>query len=223
MVEATTHRPPGQAIAGFILWLERRKFTIELVLFLTAWYVFQLSVADAFGIEVAKKWFYFTPDLGIGWVTAPFSHDMRDAGHLIGNLFSLLLAGFLVEPHLKTRQYLLVFSGILAFSTLIPVVGLILLVNGEWLVAGASGGIYGLWVFASICRFDVVKKWRAWINVDEWDDLRYWFECAIVLFGFTLPIIVPIVDLYSGGSANSVSHISGMVFGGVLGLELRSK
>lgn len=223
MAEVITDSSLSQVIAGIISGLERRKFTIALALFLTAWYFVQLFIAHKIGFEAAQKWFYFTPDLGMGWIAAPFSHDMQDAGHLLGNLASLLLAGFLIEPYLKTRQYVTIFLMTLAFSITIPVIGLILFVDGEWLVAGASGGVYGLWVFASIYRFDVVLKWRVWISVNEWGDLSYWFECVIVLFGLALPIVVPFVDLYSGGSANSISHISGMLLGGVLGLKLKKE
>ncbi|WP_139835107.1 rhomboid family intramembrane serine protease [Halorubrum ezzemoulense] len=222
IAEAIADRSLSRVTVEIISWLERREYTIGLALFLTAWYLFQLFIVDMIGVEAAQKWFYFTPDLGTGWIAAPFSHNVQDIDHLLGNLTSLFLAGSLIEPHLKTRQYITVILISMAFSIIIPVIGLILLVDEEWLVAGASGGVYGLWVFASIYRFDVVQKWRVWISVDEWEDLRYWFECVIVLFGFTLPVVVPFVDLYSGGSANSISHISGMALGGVLGLKLKN-
>lgn len=223
MAEEATDRSLGQVTAGVILWLCRRRFTIGLAIFFTAWYGFQLFVADMIGIEAAEKWFYFTPSLGTGWIVAPFSHNMMDVGHLTRNVSTLLLAGLFIETYLKGHQYLAVFFGILGFSVLIPVVGLVLFVDGDWLVAGASGGVYGLWVFGAIYRVEVVQTWRTWIDVDDWSDLRYWIECVIVLFGFTLLILVPIFDVYSGGSANTISHISGMVFGGVLGSVLRTK
>ena len=210
----------GQITKTVKLWLRRRRCTIGLALFLSAWYGFQLFVASRVGVEVAKRWFYFTPNFGMGWITAPISHNMQDVGHLIRNISNLLLAGSFIEPHLKKYQYLSAFLGILTFSIFVSVIGAVLLVDEPWLVAGASGGVYGLWVLAAVYRFEVLRNWKRWISVDEWGDLRYWFECVMVFFGLALLIVVPVVDIYMGSSANTIAHISGMLFGAGLGFGL---
>lgn len=201
----------------------RRGTTGAIILFLAGWYGFQLIVADRIGVEDARKWFYFTPQIGTGWIFAPISHDMTDPGHLIRNTTNLLLAGSFIEPHLEEQDYLKSFFVISAFSILVPVIGSAIFVDGYWLVAGASGGVYGLWVFAASYRFEVVRNWREWSDMDEWSDLRYWIECLMILSGLALLIAVPLIDVLTGGTENAISHVSGMLFGLVLALEIRTE
>lgn len=204
-----------------VSWMRRRRVTGGIVLFLAGWYGVQLWIAGEIGVEDAEKWFYFTDEPWTGWVFAPISHDMERIGHLRRNVTNLILAGSFIEPHLETREYLKLFFGLSVFSILIPAVGSAMLVAGDWLVAGASGGIYGIWVFAAVYRFDVVRTWREWFDMDDWSDMRCLFECLMVLFGLALLVVVPVLDVTSGNGSNAVSHVAGMVFGAILGSSWR--
>lgn len=209
-------------ISGTIVWASKRSLTGGIVLFLIAWYGLQQLVAGWIGVATAERWFYFTPDIGTGWIVAPLSHDMENIGHLTGNLSNFLVAGSFAEPHLSRKEYLGVFSGLLAFSILAPVIASFVVLEGDWLVAGTSGGIYGLWAFMAVYRFDVLRDERPWAVFETWNDVRIMAERILVIVGFTLLPLVALNDIILTDSAeNFVSHFAGISSGLFVGYRMR--
>lgn len=200
------------------IWLGRRVYTGLLVGVFAVWYAFQRIVAAEIGVVAAAPWFYFTPEPATGWLFAPLSHNMADIGHLLRNLTNLVLVGAFTEPHFDTRRYLKLLAVITGISIIIPVIGSAVLIDGFWLVAGPSGGIYGIWAFTSVFRVDVIRLYRDWMNFESVDDWRMFAEAVMAVFGLLLIVIVPVNDLlFSTGRQNVIAHLAGILSGLVLG------
>lgn len=206
---------------GFVKdWVQRRRFTGLLILSLFGWYLLQRISAAMFGVSMVEPWFYFTPKPATGWFLAPISHNMLDISHLRSNLWTLLVAGAFAEPHLTKRKYLKVFLGISTLSIIIPAIANFALLSGNWLVAGPSGGIYGLWAFMAVYRISVIEPYWDADGFNNWDDLRLFGEAVFVLIGLALIVVVPVVDLFfSSNSANAITHLIGLLSGYVLGIR----
>jgi membrane associated rhomboid family serine protease len=194
-------------------WVKRRLYTIGLVVMLVLWYGVQLLVASQVGVESAVKWFYFTSKPGTGWLFSPISHNMDDPTHLLGNAVVLFIGGSVIEPHLSPRNYLSVFFTLSVVSTIVPAVGAIIFVDPPWLVAGASGGAYGLWVFASVYRSNLVLEARDVLQLNRSFEPRHSIELLMIVLGILLVILVPTTDVLSQNRTNIVAHVSGMLSG----------
>lgn len=203
-------------------WMQRRKYTGALVLFLAAWYGFQRIVAGQIGVEAAEPWFYFMSEPATGWLFAPISHNMEDVGHLRRNLTGLLLGGSLVQTYFGPRKFLKLVTGLSVISVLVPAVINLALYDNGWLVAGASGGMYGLFAFVGVYRYPLVLDVREWPDMEEWGDLYTLAEIVGVGLALFLLVYVPVNDFYlSPGSGNPVGHLTGIVCGVLLGFYER--
>ena len=208
----------GSVVKALRKWAVKRRYSGLLVLGLFGLYVIQLIAAGTLGVDVVEPWFYFTPEPATGWLVAPLSHDMADMGHLRTNLTNLLLVGAFAEPHLSTRKFLKLFAGISAFSVLLPAVVSLVMVSGDWLIAGPSGGIYGLWAFMTVYRVSILRSFWDGTLIEDWVDLRLMGEVVMVVVGLLLIVIVPVNDLFfSTDSVNVAVHLSGLFAGFFLG------
>lgn len=130
-------------------WLKRRRLTVSLVVFFAVWQVAQLYVLSTFGTETAIWWFYFDGALSPGYLLASVSHNMADLGHLKRNVVLLLIVGGAAEPYLKESKHVALLLG-LSFTS-IGIANLVsILVRTQWVLAGASGGVFGLWAFIGV-------------------------------------------------------------------------
>lgn len=188
-------------------WFKRRSLTISLVVFFVAWYIAQLYVLSILGAEMAFWWFYFDGTLSPGYLLAPISHNVADIGHLKRNVAILLLVGGVTEPYVENGKYvalLLVISfGSIGIANLMS-----LLVGTQWVLAGASGGIFGLWAFIGVKNRSLVLSET---------DLRELVEARIILAGLLTPLFIPIYDVYTTGLLN-MSHLVGILLGYVAAL-----
>jgi membrane associated rhomboid family serine protease len=130
-------------------WLRRRRYTLGLASFFILWYLLQLTVAALTSTEVAKYWFYIEippQTISPGLVFAPISHDLQRITHLGANLLFLLVAGGLIEPYIGGRKVARIVLGIGYLS--IYLANLSVTIHQKWMIAGASGGVLGLWAYA---------------------------------------------------------------------------
>lgn len=191
-------------------WVKRRRLTIGLVASFASWYLVQRYVLHAFGGETAIWWFYFDGALSPGYLLAPISHDMSDTGHLRRNVTILLMVGSVAEPGLERERYAAALIGMsigsIAFANLLSMA-----FGTRWILAGASGGIFGLWAYLGM------KNRRLISEVLNSDNRRRIGEAAVIALGVLTPIVVPTWDLYSTGTLN-VSHAVGVLLGYAIAL-----
>ena len=132
-------------------WIRRRSVTLGLAVFFVSWYLLQLSVLHVFGGDVARWWFYFErpPDtVSPGLVFGPISHDMWSLTHISANVGLLLVAGGFAEPYIGKKKILVILFGLGYLGTYLT--NLTALIHLRWMIAGASGGILALWVYAGL-------------------------------------------------------------------------
>ena len=122
--------------------------------------------------------------------------------HLVMNLFGVILAGYILEPIVKTWRFLSIFvlSGLAA--------SLANAVFYEYRISvGASGAVFGLFAVALVLNLGKIYL----------EENRLYYGIAIALF-LGLNVIVAL-----SGFANNighVAHITGFLTGLVLGLGL---
>lgn len=183
-------------------WLKRRRLTVSLVVFFAVWQVAQLYVLSTFGTETAIWWFYFDGALSPGYLLASVSHNMADLGHLKRNVVLLLIVGGAAEPYLKESKHVALLLG-LSFTS-IGIANLVsILVRTQWVLAGASGGVFGLWAFIGVKNRSLVLSGS---------EHREMIEAGIIFSGVLTPLFVPIYDVYTTGILN-VSHLVGILLG----------
>lgn len=132
-------------------WARRRRWTLSLAIFFSAWYILQLSVFQVFGEGVARWWFYFEQppnSVSPGVLLAPLSHDMYTFTHIGANLVFLLIAGGLVEPYAGKEEVLISVIGLGYLGVYLANVTAV--VHKFWILAGASGGILALMAYAGL-------------------------------------------------------------------------
>lgn len=192
-------------------WLQRRRLTIALVAFFAGWYLLQLYVLSAFSSKAAIWWFYFTGDLSPGYFLAPISHDMANVGHLGANVALLLVFGCLAEPYLGRRRYVVFLLVVSLASIILSNVFSKVLGIQFWALAGASGGVVGLWAYISVSHRAIV------FDVRRSDSSSHPSEVLFVAIGLLTPILVPGWEVYSAGAMN-LSHAVGVLLGYVIAL-----
>ncbi len=87
--------------------------------------------------------------------TSAFAHV--DALHLGMNMFGLYLFGNMIEYHIKSKDFILLYLVSLIFSGIVSILFLNYLSNNLNFVVGASGAIFGVWAFYSFYT-DTVKE-----------------------------------------------------------------
>jgi membrane associated rhomboid family serine protease len=132
---------------------------------------------------------------------------VSDTGHLRRNVTILLFAGSVVEPYLNTGRYAVLLLGMSMGS--IAIANLLSAAFGtQWVLAGASGGIFGLWAYLGM-------KNRAMIL--DASGIRDSVEAVFVLSGLLTLLFVPVYDVYATGVLN-VSHAVGVLLGYAIAL-----
>lgn len=188
-------------------WLGRPRLAAGFAAFLAAWYLGQHAVVAAFGREAAIHWFYFTTEPSPGVLLAPVSHNIDDPGHLRRNVVLLALARGVAEPHLQRRTYAALLFG-LSFVSVVAANTLSVVFGTMWVLAGASGGVYGLWAFIGVRNRGALR---------DIGGPREAVEPTLVLGGLLTVVFVPIFDVYTTGALNT-GHLAGIVLGCGLGL-----
>ena len=152
-------------------WLTWSLATITAIL--SIWALFDLeNVVHRFGLIPAEAWRYG----GATLLTSFFLHG--GVGHLVGNLYFLLLFGDNVEDYLGRRRFI----GLIILST---VVGncLHIIANPHSTVPciGASGGISGIITFYALefprtrlGFFVMLRLSIGWVQVSAWAALLMW-------------------------------------------------
>lgn len=182
-----------------------RRITLSFVVFFVAWQVVQLYVVSMHGAETAIWWFYFDGPLSPGYLFAPISHNMADLGHLRRNVVILLVVGGVAEPYLEEFEYLALVLGI-SFASIAVADLLSILAGTQWVLAGASGGIFGLWAY-----FGVKNRSLLFSSSELWG----FVEEVITFSGVLTLLFVPVYDVYTSGVLN-VSHLVGILLGYVI-------
>lgn len=191
-------------------WIKRRQTTIGLAAFFSVWYLFQLVIFSQLGEELAIWLFYFEqpPDaLSPGVIFAPISHDFSKLTHLGGNLIFLVVAGGLAEPTIGGRKLLAIVLGIGYVGTYLA--NATVFIHGLWMVAGASGGILGLWAYTGLLHR---PQFREFTN-EKWGLSSEGIErIAAVTILISVPIFT-IYEIFIQGRFHS-GHTIGIILGG---------
>jgi membrane associated rhomboid family serine protease len=183
-------------------WVKRRRLTIGFIAFFGAWYLLQLSVLSSVGTKAAAWWFYLDGPPSPGYLLAPLSHNMAEFGHLRRNAILLFIGGGLAEPYLAKRRYIALFLG-LAGASLVTADVLSLAFHTQWVLAGPSGGVYGLWAYIAVRNRSLV------LDADDWKEQ---IESILTFAGLLMLVAVPVLEKSTTGMIN-VSHAIGIELG----------
>ena len=134
------------------------------------------------------------------FVSSIFLH--ANAGHLLYNLFALILFGLITEKVISSKKFLLVF-----FTT--GIIANLVAVNFYNSSLGASGAIFGV-----IGALTILKP-----------------KLPVFLFGFPLPlalasivwIIGDVIQTIYPSNIGTIAHLSGLAIGFVFGIYYRKK
>lgn len=170
-------------------------------------FIFGLAIIGAFFIQILipgfTDRFLLTPEaFSQPWrfVTAIFLHG--SVGHLLYNLFALLLFGFILESLAGSRKFLMIFfvTGILAnlFSVFFYPSAL-----------GASGAIFGIIGTLTVMR-PLMTVWAFSLPMPLFVASMVWAT------GDIIGVFVP------SGTAN-LAHLSGLAIGLIIGFFLISR
>ena len=134
------------------------------------------------------------------FVTSIFLHGSIQ--HLLGNMFALLFFGFILEKTIGSKNFISIYliSGILAN---------VIAINFYSSSLGASGAIMGIIGTLTILR-PGMQVWAFGLIMPM-------FIAAIVW------VIVDAVGLFIPSNVGHVAHLSGILFGGIFGILIRSK
>lgn len=150
----------------------------------------------------------------IAYVTSTFLHV--DWWHVIGNMWFLWLAGFVLEDAWGRPLYLLVYVAAGAFACQFDAwVNPVSIVHS----VGASGAIAGL-MGAFLVRFPKMKIRMMWFfDLGLFPFCRFWMRAY-----WLLPIWVLMEINYGTGPRDGIghwAHVGGFLFGGVVAVVLR--
>ena len=150
----------------------------------------------------------------IAYVTSTFLHV--DWWHVIGNMWFLWLAGFVLEDAWGRPLYLLVYLAAGAFACQFDAwVNPVSIVHS----VGASGAIAGL-MGAFLVRFPKMKIRMMWFfDLGLFPFCRFWMRAY-----WLLPIWVLMEINYGTGPRDGIghwAHVGGFLFGGVVAVVLR--
>jgi membrane associated rhomboid family serine protease len=178
---------------------------------------------DSLGVEYSqlaassiKERYAFTPSHKrlITYLTSTFLH--ADWWHVIGNMWFLWLAGFVLEDAWGRPLYLLVYLAAGAFACQFDVWA-----NPVSIVrsVGASGAIAGL-MGAFLVRFPKMRIRMMWLfDLGLFPFCRFWMRAY-----WLLPIWVLMEINYGTGPRDGIghwAHVGGFLFGGIAGVALR--
>jgi len=170
-------------------------------LWLSALMVLVFILQNAFGTD----WFVLDVDLilQMPWtlITAMFAH--ANVGHLLSNLFALVLFGLILEGRIGPRRVLWLFliSGLL--------INLLTPLTPYQRVLGASGGI-----FAIIGALAMLRPWMV-IYV-------HYLPLPMVVASFVWTVQDLFGVFFPSGTAN-LAHLGGLVIGLVIGYYWRKQ
>jgi len=168
-----------------------------LAIFIVVVFFFQISFVFFDGLFVLNS----NALSGEYWrfLTSIFLHG--GAGHLLSNLFALVLFGFILESIIGTRNFLLTFfsAGILAN---------VVAVSFYPSSLGASGAIYGILGAVTILR-PKMMVWVFGVVAPMWAAAIFW-------------ILLDLLGLFVPDGIGHIAHLSGIVVGLIVGLFLSS-
>jgi membrane associated rhomboid family serine protease len=219
------------------------KGTVGLALLLIAWYllewVYFISGGTAAGFEY---WFAATSvmDPTPGLFLSTFSHNLANhafgfSKHLLGNLVFILIAGRLVEQHVRSRWYVFHFLTVATVAT-VSSIAISQMIGEPASSMGASGGALGLvGLYAGhalrehrgpvreVCN-TVLIGLRGGSQPDT--------HTGISLAGVVDTLVIALAILAAGmsglqlvgimdpGRANVIAHLAGLGLGAVFGVHI---
>lgn len=210
--------------------IEKYRITILLIELLIIWYIgIQHGLAVALNLDVETYRYFFTFEAisqpSPGWVLSGISHGyFYPIRHFAINIIMLAVFGVLSEPHIRDRDYLLLFFGLGVLGSIIQVG----LKPESGPVNGSSAAIYALTMIGTI---HFIKYHRSSLDIAPSGNLSQtkdiWMRTRSLLI-YIIPIVVPILialelfGIRNSGMSAVISHGTGLIVG-ILYVTLQSK